>query len=88
LYARWWQVYEGPVLTSRTALTGGGRITVFAAGRRFDGTWRRPDSSQRTVFTDAEGRPIQLPPGRVWISVVPPERVVRVDYVGTEPLSR
>ncbi|TMJ06661.1 MAG: DUF3048 domain-containing protein [Bacillati bacterium ANGP1] len=88
LYARWWQVYEGPVLTSRMALTGEGRITVFAAGRRFDGTWRRPDSSQRTVFADAEGRPIQLPPGRVWISVVPPERVVRVDYVGTEPRIR
>ena len=76
LYARWWQVYEGSILTSRIALTGEGRLTVFAAGRQVDGTWSHPDGSGRTVFTDADGKPVQLPSGRVWISVVPPERVV------------
>ena len=76
LYARWWQVYEGPILTSRIALTGEGRLTVFAAGRQAEGTWSHPDGSGRTVFTDADGKPVQLPPGRVWISIVPQERVV------------
>lgn len=77
LYARWWQVYEGPILTSRIALTGGGPLTVFAAGRQTNGTWSRPSGLDRTAFADAEGKPVQLPPGRVWVSIVPPERVVR-----------
>ena len=56
--------------------TGEGRLTVFAAGRQVEGTWSHPDGSGRTVFTDADGKPVQLPPGRVWISIVPQERVV------------
>ena len=78
LYARWWQVYEGSILTSRMELTGEGRITVFAAGRQVEGTWRRLDASHRTLFADVDGKPLRLPPGRVWISIVPPDRIARV----------
>jgi len=76
-YAKWWQVYEGPVLTSRMALTGEGKITVFAAGRQTDGTWRHPDLSRPTQFADLEGLPLRLPPGRVWICLLPPDRAAQ-----------
>jgi Protein of unknown function (DUF3048) N-terminal domain/Protein of unknown function (DUF3048) C-terminal domain len=74
-YVKWWQVYEGPVLTSRTELTGHGKLTVFAAGRQFDGTWQRPDGATRTSWADVAGQRMRLPPGRVWICLLPSERV-------------
>ncbi len=79
-YAKWWQVYEGPVLTSRMALTGEGKITGFAGGRQTDGTWHRPDLSQPTQFVDLQGLPMRLPPGRVWICLLPPARVAQVAF--------
>jgi hypothetical protein len=77
-YVKWWQVYEGPVLTSRTELTGHGKLTVFAAGRQFDGTWHRPEATSRTSWADLAGQRMRLPPGRVWICLLPSERVARV----------
>lgn len=77
-YARWWQTFEGPVLTSRLELMGSGRITVFTAGRRIDGRWRRVEPQQPTVFEDSEGVPLQLQTGPVWVSVVPDDRIVQV----------
>lgn len=77
-YVKWWQVYEGPVLTSRTELTGHGKMTVFAAGRQVDGTWQRPDATSLTSWTDLAGQRMRLPPGRVWICLVPAERAARV----------
>ncbi len=77
-YARWWQVYEGPILTSRMELTGEGKVTVFAAGRQIDGTWYRPDPSGPMQLVDQDGHPVRLPPGRVWISLLPTDRTVQV----------
>jgi hypothetical protein len=77
-YAKWWQVDEGPVLTSRMKLTGEGKITVFAAGRQIDGTWHRPDASGTTHWADAAGQRVRLPPGRVWVCLLPPERAVHL----------
>ncbi len=76
-YARWWQVYEGPVLVGRLELTGEGRLEVFAAGHALEGTWRRPRRDDRTIFADAAGRPVRLPPGPVWVAVLPPDRPAR-----------
>lgn len=77
-YAKWWQVYEGPILTSRMKLTGEGKITVFAGGRQIDGTWRRPDTASTTHWADASGRRVRMPPGRVWICLLPPDRAVHL----------
>ena len=77
-YVKWWQVYEGPVLTSRTELTGHGKMTVFAAGRQIDGTWQRPDATTMTSWADLAGQRMRLPPGRVWICLLPSDRAARV----------
>ncbi|MDQ7820782.1 MAG: DUF3048 domain-containing protein [Armatimonadota bacterium] len=75
LYARWWQVYEGPVLVGRVDLGTGGRLQVFAGGHALDGAWRRED---RMILSDAAGRPLRLPEGPVWVAVLPPDHPVRV----------
>ena len=77
-YVKWWQVYEGPVLTSRTELTGHGKMTVFAAGREVDGRWQRPDATSMTSWADLAGQRMRLPPGRVWICLLPFDRAARV----------
>lgn len=78
-YARYWQVYEGPILTGRLDLVGQGRISVFTAGRRMDGRWRRDGLQHPTLFTtDANGNRLTLPVGLVWISIVPNNRTIQV----------
>ncbi|MDR5703863.1 MAG: DUF3048 domain-containing protein [Armatimonadota bacterium] len=77
-YVRWWQVYEGPILTSRLDLVGSGRLMVFTAGRRIEGTWRRSNPGARTKFSDATGDPLRLQPGPVWVCVVPVNRPARI----------
>ncbi len=84
-YARWWQVYEGPILTSRMELTGEGKITIFAAGTQTDGTWYRPDPSGPMQLADQEGHQVRLPAGRVWISLLPVDRTVEVGSAPTRP---
>jgi hypothetical protein len=83
LYARWWQVYEGPILVSRLDLTGGGRLQAFAGGHGVDGSWTRPRREDRTALADAAGRPLRLPEGPVWVAILPPDHPARL--TGTSP---
>ena len=76
-YARWWQTYEGTTLTSRLDLEGEGRIVLFAGGRRTEGYWKRKGPG-RTQFTDLQGRPLQLPPGLVWVNIVPRTQRIKI----------
>ncbi len=46
-----------------------GAIGVFYKGQAYSGTWRSADSHGPLVFTLANGQPLTLPPGLVWIDV-------------------
>lgn len=55
--------------TSRT--TGSNRAFVFADGQVVEGTWDRETETDWFTLTDADGNEITVPPGKVWVSLVP-----------------
>lgn len=58
-----------PLPSSRT--TGSGLAYVFADGRLVKGQWQRETETEWFTLTDADGDIIVVPPGKVWISLVP-----------------
>ena len=50
---------------------GEGQAYVFAGGRMVEGTWSRESSDDLIVFEDDEGDPLPVPPGFIWMSIVP-----------------
>lgn len=50
---------------------GEGQAYVFAGGRVVEGTWFRESSEDLIALEDEEGDPLPVPPGFVWISIVP-----------------
>lgn len=54
--------------------TGSGEAYVFADGKVIPGTWERETEEEWFTLTDLDGNPIQVPPGQVWISLVPTTR--------------
>ena len=63
------QYSVGNLPASRTA--GTGLAYVFAEGKVVEGTWQRDDITQWFRLIDMNGNTIQVPPGQVWISLVP-----------------
>ena len=57
---------------------GGGDLVVFSGGTRRDGTWSKADPSSRAVWLDTDGQPVVLPPGPVWVEVLPLESPLNV----------
>lgn len=55
--------------SSRT--TGSNRAFVFADGQVIEGTWEREAETDWFTLTDADGDEIAVPPGKVWVSLVP-----------------
>lgn len=55
---------------------GSGRAYVFSGGRMRAGTWTRETGDEPFTLTDDAGEPLPLPPGQLWISLVPTGRVV------------
>lgn len=51
-------------------LGGKGRVSVFRGGARLDGRWEA-DRTTPPRFTDENGKPIRLAPGRTWFQVIP-----------------
>jgi hypothetical protein len=51
---------------------GSGPVSVFAAGRRTDGTWTRPSLRSPAILVDTTGAVIELTPGRTWVELVLP----------------
>lgn len=49
--------------------TGEGDLWVFSAGKVVQGRWSRPDVNQPARYTDANGAPILLTPGRTWVEL-------------------
>ncbi len=54
------------------ALTGSGKAKVFTLGKVSDASWTKSGRKSTIDFTDALGDPLTLPPGPVWILIVPP----------------
>jgi hypothetical protein len=50
-----------------------GQLIVFSNGTRRDGTWTKPGPSNPSVWQDPSGNPLVIPPGPVWVEVVPLE---------------
>jgi Protein of unknown function (DUF3048) N-terminal domain/Protein of unknown function (DUF3048) C-terminal domain len=55
--------------SSRT--TGSGPAFVFADGQVVEGTWERETETEWFTLTDANGETIPVPPGKIWVSLVP-----------------
>ena len=53
---------------------GSGQALVFAEGKLVEGTWERESEREWFTLTDADGKPIPVPSGQVWISLVPASR--------------
>ncbi len=58
-----------PLPSSRT--TGEGKAFVFANGKYVEGRWSRDSESDWFLLTDTNGEILMVPPGKVWISLVP-----------------
>ncbi len=58
-----------PVPAERT--TGTGKAFVFADGKVIEGTWERRDETDWFLLRDRSGKIIPVPPGKVWVSLVP-----------------
>jgi hypothetical protein len=53
-------------------LVGDGPAWVFTAGGVVEGKWSKPALDVVTSYTDVDGNPIGLSPGRTWIALAPP----------------
>lgn len=58
--------------SSRT--TGSGQAFVFADGKVVEGAWERETEADWFTLTDADGEILMVPPGKVWVSLVPANR--------------
>jgi hypothetical protein len=50
-------------------VVGEGEAWIFSGGQLVKGRWSKGDPAVMTVFTDAAGTPISLPPGKTWVSL-------------------
>ena len=50
-----------------------GQLVVFSQGTRREGTWSKPAPKSSSIWLDEQENPILLPPGPVWIEVLPLE---------------
>jgi hypothetical protein len=73
LFVHWWDDLVGGQPSSRLRLTGSGRMVVAAEGRMVEGTWTRIEGGPMWL-KDREGRDLVLPPGPVWIELLPQGR--------------
>lgn len=71
------QFSVGNLPASRTA--GTGLAYVFAEGKVVEGTWQRDEITEWFALTDMNGDTIQVPPGQVWISLVPDSTGLIID---------
>lgn len=60
-------------------LVGSGRLLIFSRGQVRQGSWHKSQISAPTQFMNTAGEPVQLPPGQVWILIVPNTVSVDID---------
>ncbi|HEY5890411.1 MAG TPA: DUF3048 domain-containing protein [Acidimicrobiia bacterium] len=57
-------------------VTGSGKAFVFADGKVVEGTWERESDEVWFTLKDDSGNIIPVPPGKVWISLVPNGNII------------
>jgi hypothetical protein len=62
-----------------TTTVGTGDALVFYNGEVVEGTWSRQEITDVFELADADGAPLVVPPGRLWIAVFPDDRTVSWD---------
>jgi hypothetical protein len=65
-------------------VTGSGEAYVFAEGKYVTGTWEREELTDWFTLTDADGKAIKIPPGKIWVSLVPSGRALEITPEATE----
>jgi hypothetical protein len=61
-----------PKLRLDVNLVGGsGQLVVFSGGTRREGTWMKPAPRSSTRWLDTHGERLTIPPGPVWVEVLP-----------------
>jgi hypothetical protein len=61
---------SGSALPSSRTI-GSGTAYVFANGKVVEGQWAREEATDWFTLTDANGRTMNVPPGKSWVSLVP-----------------
>jgi hypothetical protein len=54
-----------------TIIKGSGRAVILHGDRATETTWRKASLGSQVSFTDADGTPVTITPGRVWFEMVP-----------------
>lgn len=57
--------------TDSMELVGEGKAIVFRDGVAVEGRWVKPSASGRTMFLDADRRPIAFNRGQTWLEIIP-----------------
>jgi hypothetical protein len=65
-------------------VTGSGEAYVFADGKYIAGTWEREEVTDWFTLTDADGEVIDVPAGKIWVSLVPANRGLEISAEATE----
>lgn len=58
------------VIDSYAQLVGKGPVEVFSDGRVEHGSWSRPNLRHRAIYTNLEGKTINLTPGQTWVELL------------------
>ena len=69
---------QSKAVVDEAVVVGAGNATVLVAGRQVQAHWSKPTPEAVTTFADSAGQPILLPPGPVWVSLVPVEASVTI----------
>lgn len=59
-------------------VTGSGEAYVFADGEYVAGTWEREEVTDWFTLTDENGAVMRVPPGKVWVSLVPADEGLEI----------
>jgi hypothetical protein len=65
--------------TPETITTGTGKGLLLRDGRAHPITWDKPTSAAPTAYLDADGQPVVLAPGQLWILLMDRTRKVTID---------
>jgi hypothetical protein len=72
---------------SQQAVTvGEGDAWIFTDGKVVQGKWSRPDPAKPAVYSDANGTPVNLTPGRTWVELPQPGGAAEIP-AGADPSS-
>lgn len=52
---------------------GSGKAVVYQDGKEIDANWSKKSRTDRLLFTDSAGKPIEFSRGRIWFEVVSPD---------------